>query len=384
MDIKKGDKVRFLNDVGGGTVTGFQGNDLVLVTDNDGFEIPTLRSEVIVVETDDYNIAKVAKASLKKAANKGHADSSTPTSVKSILNAIDDDEEEPETDIAEKELTYKPLEQERRGADELTLALAFVPGKGATANDSKFSMYLINDCNYAIRYSILTYSGEVCHLRHEGEIAPNTKTLLEDVTRNDLELLQHVTVQTIAFKHEKTFAPKPALSVNLRIDAARFFKQNAFKPNDFFRENALVLDVVKNDRAARPMFVDADQLREAMQTASAPARIDAPATSGAERRANEKQQRQTVVEVDLHASSLFDTMAGLEPRDILEYQIKVVRDTLNAHAKRRGQRIVFIHGKGEGVLRNALLKELRTHYKQCRVQDASFQEYGYGATMITM
>ncbi len=383
MDIKIGDKVRFLNDVGGGTITGFQGKDLVLVTDNDGFEIPTLRTEVIVVETDDYNIAKVAKASLKKAAANGEADNA-PTSVKSILNADSEEDDEPETDLADKEITYKPLAHERRGADELNLLLAFVPVGGTAASGSKFSMYLINDCNYTVRYSLLTYSGEVCHLRHEGEIAPNTKTLLEEIKRNDLEQLQHLTVQAIAFKTEKPFAPKPALSVNLRIDAARFFKQNAFKPNDFFNENALVMDVVKDDRAARSMFVDADQLREAMQSAHSPARLDVPAANGAERRASQKQQRQTAIEVDLHADSLFDTMAGLSPKDILEYQIKVVRDTLNAHAKHRGQRIVFIHGKGEGVLRNALLKELRTHYKQCRVQDASFQEYGYGATMITM
>ncbi len=383
MDMKIGDKVRFLNDVGGGTITGFQGKDIVLVSDSDGFEIPTLRSEVIVVETDDYNIAKVAKASLKKAAASDEGQNA-PTSVKSILNATDDEEDEPETDIADKELTYKPMEQERRGADKLNLMLAFVPNGTATASGAKFSMYLINDCNYTMRYALLTYADEMCSLRHEGEIAANTKTLLEEITRNDLETLQHVTVQTIAFKHEKSFAPKPALSVNLRIDAARFFKLNAFKPNDFFNKNALVLDVVKDDRAARSMFVDADELRDAMQSASSPARLEAPAASGAERRANAKQQRPEVVEVDLHANSLFDTMAGLSPKDILEYQIKVVRDTLNAHAKHRGQRIVFIHGKGEGVLRNALLKELRTHYRQCRVQDASFQEYGYGATMVTM
>ena len=47
-------------------------------------------------------------------------------------------------------------------------------------------------------------------------------------------------------------------------------------------------------------------------------------------------------------------------------------------------RSVFIHGKGEGVLRTALEKELKTTYKnQCRFQDASFREYGFGATMIT-
>ena len=47
-----GDKVRFLNAVGGGRITGFQGKDLVLVTDEDGFEVPTLRHEIVVVDTD--------------------------------------------------------------------------------------------------------------------------------------------------------------------------------------------------------------------------------------------------------------------------------------------------------------------------------------------
>ena len=91
--VKIGDKVRFLNDVGGGTITGFQGKDLVLVADEDGFEIPTLITEVVAVETNDYNIAKVV-AGQKKA--KGDANKPTPTSVKNALAVSDEDEEEEE------------------------------------------------------------------------------------------------------------------------------------------------------------------------------------------------------------------------------------------------------------------------------------------------
>ena len=36
--MKIGDKVRFLSEVGGGVVTGFQGKDMVLVEDADGFD----------------------------------------------------------------------------------------------------------------------------------------------------------------------------------------------------------------------------------------------------------------------------------------------------------------------------------------------------------
>ena len=69
--IKIGDKVRFLSEVGGGKVTGFQGKDIVLVEDADGFDIPMHIREVVVIETDDYNVptpaSKAAKAERKKA-----------------------------------------------------------------------------------------------------------------------------------------------------------------------------------------------------------------------------------------------------------------------------------------------------------------------------
>ena len=45
---------------------------------------------------------------------------------------------------------------------------------------------------------------------------------------------------------------------------------------------------------------------------------------------------------------------------------------------------MFIHGKGEGVLRSALVNELKYRFKTFQYQDASFREYGYGATQVTI
>lgn len=68
--MKIGDKVRFLNEVGGGVISGFPDKDTVLVCDEDGFEIPTLRKEVVVIDTNDYNIAKVHTSSPLRTANR--------------------------------------------------------------------------------------------------------------------------------------------------------------------------------------------------------------------------------------------------------------------------------------------------------------------------
>ena len=57
--MKIGDKVKFLSETGGGRVAGFQGKNIVLVEDEDGFQIPTPANEVVVVNQEDYSTANV-------------------------------------------------------------------------------------------------------------------------------------------------------------------------------------------------------------------------------------------------------------------------------------------------------------------------------------
>lgn len=95
-------------------------------------------------------------------------------------------------------------------------------------------------------------------------------------------------------------------------------------------------------------------------------------------------RRGTPIVVDLHAHEVLETTAGMSNGDILRYQLRIMRDTLEQHKNNRGQKIVFIHGKGQGVLRQAVVNELRHYYPHLPYQDASFSEYGYGATQVTM
>ena len=48
------------------------------------------------------------------------------------------------------------------------------------------------------------------------------------------------------------------------------------------------------------------------------------------------------------------------------------------------KKIVFIHGVGNGTLKNELRRELQRKYSKYTTQDASFREYGYGATMVIL
>ena len=377
-----GDKVRFLNATGGGKITGFQGSDIVLVEDETGFEIPCMRNEVVVIETDQYNF--VRKASTPRTSKETEVPAAPPTSLKAMLSAhVGDNAEEEETDIADRPMTFRARPVERRGADELNLYLGFLPTHRQSLTSTGFEAYFINDSNYFVRYLVLTQEGTSYRLKYEGEAEPNMKVWLETFDRDALPELERLTLVITAYKRDRAFALKQPMCITVRIDGTKFYKLHTFQPSEFFDEAAYICELVRDDRPASQVSLEADSLQTALQTPKT-APLTAPARKKGVLPGFKGTDRNGLIEVDLHIEQLLDRTDGMTAREILDYQLGVVRKTLDAHLKEKSRRIVFIHGKGDGVLRNELLKLLKSHYRSCTHQDASFQEYGFGATMVTI
>ena len=349
--MKIGDKVRFLSEVGGGIVKGFQGKDIALVEDEDGFEIPMLVKECVVIQTDDYNIP------LKTGKKQGASEV----------------EEEPEEE--EKPITYRA--PEIKGNDVLNVYLAYVPQDVKAISATAFDAYLVNDSNYFIDYLYLSAEGKSWTLRSRGTVAPNMKQHLEEFDKSALNGMEHVAVQLLAYKDDRTFLLKNAVSMELRVDTVKFYKLHTFQQTDFFAEPALMYDVVRDDESVKQVFVSADDIREALLQKTVPDQPKVP-------KKHQPKVKNDIVEVDLHIHELLDDTNGMSNSEMLNYQLDVFHKTLNEYKNKKGQRIVFIHGKGDGVLRRAILDELKRKYKNYSSQDASFREYGFGATMVTI
>lgn len=349
--MKIGDKVRFLSEVGGGIVKGFQGKDIALVEDEDGFEIPMLVKECVVIQTDDYNIP------LKTGKKQGAPEV----------------EEEPEEE--EKPITYRA--PEIKGNDVLNVYLAYVPQDVKAISATAFDAYLVNDSNYFIDYLYLSAEGKSWMLRSRGTVAPNMKQHLEEFDKSALNGMEHVAVQLLAYKDDRTFLLKNAVSMELRVDTVKFYKLHTFQQTDFFAEPALMYDVVRDDESVKQVFVSADDIREALLQKTVPDQPKVP-------KKHQPKVKNDIVEVDLHIHELLDDTNGMSNSEMLNYQLDVFHKTLNEYKNKKGQRIVFIHGKGDGVLRRAILDELKRKYKNYSSQDASFREYGFGATMVTI
>ncbi|MBR4367000.1 MAG: DUF2027 domain-containing protein [Bacteroidaceae bacterium] len=409
--MKIGDKVRFLSESGGGIVKGFQGRNVVLVEDEDGFDIPMPIDECVVIVTDDYNIAKVhtvTKAPEKQEQkNVTKKEAVTVASVSKALAINDEQESEVEIDPADKPITFRPKPQERKEGDKLNAFLAFVPVNSREISTTTFECYIVNDCNYFIYYTYSTAENASWNLRSSGIVEPNTKVFVEELHHTDLNTLEKVAIQMVAYKEDKPFGMKQPVSVVMRIDGTKFFKLHSFKESLFFDELALLYEIVKDDVVTRPLVIDAAEMKRSMygggksevreerpHTADARVRNVLPSQGRSTTQADviaspasvfervKQIGKSVIVEVDLHINELLDSVSGMSTGDMKEYQLNVFRKVMEAHKTEKGRKIVFIHGKGDGILRNSIITELKSKYKNCTYQDASFREYGFGATMV--
>ena len=88
-----------------------------------------------------------------------------------------------------------------------------------------------------------------------------------------------------------------------------------------------------------------------------------------------------VWEVDLHIQELVDNSFGMMNYEIIQIQLDHFDKKLNEAMDKGLKKIVFIHGRGEGKLRDAL-RQVLERYPNCEAMDADYQRYGVGATEV--
>ena len=355
--LSTGDTVRFLNTVGGGIVKGFQNKQVVIVEDEHGFDVPVLISECVVVQpAGNEKMSQSTEEEETPYVTGSHVAKPSPT------DTGREEEKEPE---------------ETPEGEKITACLAWLPMDIKNLSSTSYECYFVNDSNYYLFFSYMNREGGSMKIRYSGLVEPNTKIFLEEIQKEELNEIEKVTVQFTAFKRNKPFSLKAPCSVELRIDTVKFYKLHSFHENDYFEDNTLTYFIMRDDIPEDKFRITVDELELAIKEKKR--QDDRP-----QKARIEKPRKETVTEADLHINQLIDTTAGMTNADILEYQLNKFNEVMNEHIRHKNHKIVFIHGKGDGVLRNAILKELKKNYSKCSYQDASFREYGYGATMVTI
>lgn len=353
MQYRIGDKVKFLNDVGGGIITKLLGKNMVHVENEDGFEIPTLVSEIVLVGEQSASATNTAseKSTAKQPA-------SAAEFIRQGTQAAPIKEEERKSTI------------QIAGNDQAKFYLAFVPENSYNPLDGTTKIYVVNDCNQTLLYNYLYFDGFQYNMQQWGEVSPNTKQIIGSLSSADIANLPEFAFQLMFFKEGASSLEQPLLK-KIHVQSTKFYKAGSFQKNDFFQTPALLY---KLHETAMEQAVE--QLKVAIKKEPEPARVKRPETP---------KEWPELLEVDLHMHELVESEAGMTPKDMLDLQMKTFQDNIKgAIQSNKVKRVVFIHGIGEGVLKNAVRRELARNYKKYDFQDASFQEYGYGATMVIL
>lgn len=88
------------------------------------------------------------------------------------------------------------------------------------------------------------------------------------------------------------------------------------------------------------------------------------------------------MEVDLHIHELVDSTSGLDNSTIISIQMTHFERMMRIAEDSKINRVILIHGVGQGVLRAEIRNALKLYYPNCEFHDADFREFGYGATEV--
>jgi hypothetical protein len=355
QNFKPGDRVRFLNTTGGGVVKKIINSFMVSVAIEDGFEIPTLTSELVLIEAGNTNdrlfINKDEVASTPELPATGYPEPERVSAIR--VNGI-----------------HNPFSS--------GIYLAYVPQDQQWVMTGKMDIFLINNTDQDILYSIfLKEDNDIFSGIDYGSLAPNSRMILESIMREDINHWSGGVIQVLFCPDEADKVLMP-VSEHFRIKGAVFFKENNYKECGLLENRKAILYTVCELNRILSTFEH--RLREKEGTEPLPESVK---KFRIDQLIDNYRIAHREAEVDLHISALREKYDNLSPREILTIQIGVFERMLESALSNNYTRIVFIHGVGNGTLKQALIDRVKD-YGDIEFRNASFTKYGNGAIELIL
>lgn len=310
-----GDKVRMLRGKEEGFITKIINDKLVEVEIEDGFRIPTLRSDLVVVSREEANYF-----------------------------------EKPES------VEDKPLELPHKGkAVDAGFCLAFHP-----INDRDFSVFLINDTKFIVPFTVYYQQKEGVTPKIAGHLTPSSHIKLDAFSRDSFDAWPEIIVQALLFAANSKQVTAP-LERKFKFKAASFFKNEKLAP--VILKKAFIFEINTSVTISDVRKLN-EKLSEGSPQDAILKAIDRPNPI-----------------VDLHIEKLVDKAEAVPTAQIINIQIQAFEKALDTAIAGGLSEITFIHGVGNGVLRDNIHKRLSKHPDIQYYKDAMKEKFGYGATV---
>lgn len=321
-----GDRVRLIHGREEGIITRLlQGNQLEIEIE-DGFRIPILKSEVVLV-------SPLEKEKLAR-----------PVAPKNVT----------------KEEYFVPASRNQVFATK-GIYFAFV-----LVNDRECTSYLLNNTDWQLPYTLTGLSSEVNTGLSAGILAPRTSQRISNHFIKDMETWPQFELHALYFR-DQAFDPQPVLHKKLRVRAQSFFNKKQSAP--LLQKDAFLYQLDEEGEAPAPKkMATPEEIRNSMLSG----RKD-PAPAEAEK---------AVSIVDLHIEKIQQEFTDLSANQILGIQISTFEKHLEKAIGAGMDDITFVHGIGNGTLRSELHRRLGKHPNVAFYKDAQKEKFGFGATFV--
>ncbi len=340
-----GDEVKFLNEKGGGKIIRMIDSRMALVAIEDGFEIPVLLSDIMPVSRP------------------GSAAKATPTAA----TFAESGKEDLKSDTRQSGLRRFAKNPEPEG-----IYLAFVPHEQQWILTGPMDVVLVNHSPAKMLYNlVLSADGGMFVSAGSGHIEPNSKLVVETIVREDINKWSKGLVNAILVQERSKEALQPAFAP-FDIKASRFYKEGSYAMSGILGDKAIMISL-----APLALLKICGELQQAMKT-------ETVKTEPMKQIVKEKQlidkHRTAMGEavVDLHIGELIDNILGLSSRDMFNIQMDYFRKTLDNAMRNEYTKVTYIHGVGNGVLKNAIVDAL-ADFGNVGQRMASMQKFGVGA-----
>lgn len=337
--FNKGDKVRFLNEKGDGIVVRTT-SEYVYVDVGNGFELPVLHADLIVME---------------------------PATLQNQKNEQQQTDDEYKTE----EIVSKPLSKLGNKLPR-GIYLAFAPVNQSVPVSGDILLYLINFTPISLMYSIFLQKGNTVENKYEGKIESASAVLLATIDRQETIDYQRGIFQCLFTDVMSAGIAEPLYST-FEIKQSRFLKEEMYVHNQAISMLSLTVQLF---RAEEISYISVFQASGQSRTVS---------SSIIEEKALIDKYRTTVgqAEVDLHLDKIVKDTTEMKDAQKLKLQLDFCKSCLDSAIAESYKRVVFIHGVGVGILKMEITRLLQT-YENIEYRDAPISQYGIGATEVVI
>lgn len=346
--FKAGDKVKFLNEKGGGVVVREIDSRMVMVAIDDGFEIPVLAADLVIdaasVKQPDRKITEVLQREVQ-------------------LQEMQQAEEQNAARRGGLRRFAKNMEPEG-------VYLAYVPHEQQWILTGVLDVVLVNHTDAEMLYSFTIQHESSFENIDYGQVAPHSKIVLETIGRDDLNFWTTGLLQAVLVVEKADFFFQP-IHAPFEVKPNRFYKEGSYMMSAILGEKAIMVNLQPlaalrgkdNSQLQKEGFTGGEAVRNIVK--------EKPVIDKHKRAMGEAV-------VDLHIAELIDNIAGLSSQDLFNIQIKYFHQMLNSAIENDYNKVTFIHGVGNGVLKNAIIKALES-YEGTKSRMASMSKFGVGA-----